>query len=222
MKKIGAPLVTGEFTLSCILRQKAVVLQLRGPTFFSRVAVRALPRLPGRPPRGLIIMGSRQLPCAIGRNGIAAKRREGDGLTPFGRLVNIRWLRRVDAWKVFRPDSYGISRTDGWCDDPTSLQYNRRVILPFRASAENLWRDDGLYDVIGVLDFNVRPRCLGRGSAIFFHLAHADLRPTAGCLALPRPVMRKAQSLWRAQLQIDVGDFFRPLRAPKMAEPTRT
>lgn len=222
MKKIDAPLVTKEFTLSSIFRQKPVVLQLRGPTFFSRVAVRALPRLPGRPPRGVLTMGPHHIPCAIGRNGIAAKRREGDGMTPCGRFVIVHWLRRADAWKVSRPDCFIIKRTDGWCDDPASFLYNRRVTLPFRASAENLWRNDGVYDVIGVLDFNFRPRGLGRGSAIFFHLAHADLRPTAGCLALSRTAMLRAQLLWRAQLQIDVGDFSRPLRAPKIAEPTRT
>ena len=222
MKKIDAPLVTKEFTLSSIFRQKPVVLQLRGPAYFSRVGVRALPRLPGRLPRGLLAMGPHQIPCGIGRNGIAAKRREGDGLTPFGRYTIIHWLRRTGAWKIFRPDSFIIKQTDGWCDDPASFQYNRHVTLPFRASAETLWRGDRVYDVIGVLDFNLRPRSLGRGSAIFFHLAHSDLRPTAGCLAVSRPVMRKAQMLWRAQLQIDVGNFSRPRRAPKIAEPTRT
>jgi L,D-peptidoglycan transpeptidase YkuD (ErfK/YbiS/YcfS/YnhG family) len=47
-----------------------------------------------------------------------------------------------------------------------------------------MWRADHLYDVVGVLDYNIRPRVRGRGSAIFFHIATDDLTPTAGCVAL--------------------------------------
>jgi L,D-peptidoglycan transpeptidase YkuD (ErfK/YbiS/YcfS/YnhG family) len=75
---------------------------------------------------------------------------------------------------------------DGWCDAPDDRNYNRRVRLPYPASAENLWRSDNLYDVVVVLDYNLRPRTRGRGSAIFMHLARADYAPTAGCIALRR------------------------------------
>ncbi len=54
-----------------------------------------------------------------------------------------------------------------------------------------MWREDHAYDVVLVLDFNLRPRIRGGGSAIFFHLAHADSRPTAGCLALSGADMLK-------------------------------
>ena len=80
-----------------------------------------------------------------------------------------------------------ISPHDGWCDDVDDAAYNKPVRLPFPASHEALWRDDQLYDVIGVLDWNVAPVEKGRGSAIFFHVATPDYAPTAGCVALALP-----------------------------------
>jgi L,D-peptidoglycan transpeptidase YkuD (ErfK/YbiS/YcfS/YnhG family) len=73
---------------------------------------------------------------------------------------------------------------DLWCDDPRSQLYNRPLRAPTRLRHEELWRADRLYDVIGVLDFNISPRISGRGSAIFFHISTKDLQPTAGCVAL--------------------------------------
>jgi len=77
-----------------------------------------------------------------------------------------------------------IAPLDGWCDDPAHRAYNRQVRLPFDASHEVLWRDDHVYDVIGVLGWNDDPVERGRGSAIFLHLAREDGRPTEGCVAL--------------------------------------
>jgi L,D-peptidoglycan transpeptidase YkuD (ErfK/YbiS/YcfS/YnhG family) len=77
--------------------------------------------------------------------------------------------------------------------------------MPFRSGAENLWRDDGVYDVIGVLDYNFSPRINGRGSAIFIHLAHTDYRATAGCIAVRRLTMRKMQTLCSAKVRVRIG-----------------
>jgi len=79
---------------------------------------------------------------------------------------------------------------DGWCDAPFHPSYNRFIRHPFSASAERLWREDGIYDIIVVIDFNVRRRIQGRGSAIFFHLARPDFTPTLGCIAIPEREMR--------------------------------
>jgi L,D-peptidoglycan transpeptidase YkuD (ErfK/YbiS/YcfS/YnhG family) len=84
-----------------------------------------------------------------------------------------------------------IRRDAGWCDDPGDPNYNRPVKLPYGASHERLWRDDELYDVFVVLGYNDRPRKRGLGSAIFFHLADPDGRPTAGCIAVSRKDMAK-------------------------------
>jgi L,D-peptidoglycan transpeptidase YkuD (ErfK/YbiS/YcfS/YnhG family) len=85
----------------------------------------------------------------------------------------------------------------GWCDAPEDANYNRCVRLPYPASHERLWRDDGLYDIVIVLGFNDWPRARGRGSAIFMHLARPGYTPTAGCVALARPDMLKLTAALR-------------------------
>jgi len=75
---------------------------------------------------------------------------------------------------------------DGWCDAPHDRNYNRLVRHPYPASAERLWRADGLYDVLVVLDYNASPRVRGKGSAIFMHVARSGYAPTEGCIALTR------------------------------------
>jgi L,D-peptidoglycan transpeptidase YkuD (ErfK/YbiS/YcfS/YnhG family) len=77
-----------------------------------------------------------------------------------------------------------IGRHDGWCDASGDRNYNRPVRLPYPASAEVMWRQDGLYDIVVVLAHNTRPRRRKMGSAIFIHLARPGYRPTEGCIAL--------------------------------------
>ena len=135
--------------------------------------------------------GARQVRCALGPSGVIdpQDKREGDGKTPLGILP----IRRV----LYRPDRGGPPRTalptapiapdDGWCDAPDDPAYNLPVTLPYPASAERMWRDDGLYDLVVVLGYNEDPVQPGRGSAIFLHLAKPDYAPTQGCVALARP-----------------------------------
>ena len=127
-----------------------------------------------------------RLRCAIGRGGFSAHKHEGDGATPVGAFAMRRLLYRPD--REARPQtalpSSAISPSDGWCDAPDDPAYNRPVHLPYPASAENLWRDDHLYDLLVVLGYNDDPVVPGRGSAIFLHLASPDFAPTAGCVAL--------------------------------------
>ncbi len=80
-----------------------------------------------------------------------------------------------------------MTPSDGWCDAPTDRNYNRPVDHPYPASAERLWRDDGLYDVVVVMGYNDHPRIAGRGSAVFMHVGAPGLTPTEGCIALARP-----------------------------------
>jgi L,D-peptidoglycan transpeptidase YkuD (ErfK/YbiS/YcfS/YnhG family) len=93
-----------------------------------------------------------------------------------------------------------IGRDDGWCDAPDDENYNRPVKLPYRASAENLWREDHAYDLIAVVGFNDNPVIAGKGSAIFLHLAKHDFSPTAGCVALAEKDLRAALE------QLQMGD----------------
>lgn len=137
---------------------------------------------------GFLTYKNMYFPVALGRSGIRAGKKEGDGATPFGAWVYTKVLYRPD--KLRRPQTplhaEPLRRNNGWCDAPGDRNYNRQVTLPYAASAESLWRNDQLYDVIVVLDYNRMPRSRGRGSAIFIHVAHPSLSPTEGCIAMRR------------------------------------
>ena len=75
-----------------------------------------------------------------------------------------------------------IRAADGWCDAPRDRNYNRPVRHPYPASAEHMWRRDGLYDIVVVLGYNDRPRIAGRGSAVFLHVAEVVERHRDGQL----------------------------------------
>ena len=126
------------------------------------------------------------VPVALGRGGIAANKREGDGTTPRGRFRLMRLWWRADRLRQPRTalPVQPIRRDDGWCEDPRDRNYNRPVKLSAAATADRLWRDDALYDLVIELDHNTRPRIAGRGSAVFIHVARPGLKATAGCLAL--------------------------------------
>jgi L,D-peptidoglycan transpeptidase YkuD (ErfK/YbiS/YcfS/YnhG family) len=130
--------------------------------------------------------------AAFGRGGIRQDKSEGDGATPTGDLPLRRVLFRADRMRPppCRVPREPIAPDDGWCDDPAHPDYNRMVRLPHAGRVEELWRQDGLYDIIGVLGWNDRPVQRGRGSAIFLHVATADLAPTEGCIALPIAELR--------------------------------
>jgi L,D-peptidoglycan transpeptidase YkuD (ErfK/YbiS/YcfS/YnhG family) len=141
---------------------------------------------------GLLSAGAASYRATIGKAGVSADKREGDGKTPRGRF-NLRGC-------YFRPDRVTrapqtalpiqeLSRHDGWCDDPNHPLYNQFVKLPFNASHEKLWRHDHAYDFIVPLGYNDDPVVAGKGSAIFLHLAQPDWRATEGCIAIARADM---------------------------------
>jgi L,D-peptidoglycan transpeptidase YkuD (ErfK/YbiS/YcfS/YnhG family) len=142
--------------------------------------------------RGVLRIGEITVPCALGRSGIVTRKREGDGGTPSGRFALLHVYYRPDRGlppRTLLPIE-PLTPTAGWCDDPASPRYNRPVNLPFAASHETMWRDDRLYDIVVVLDCNLSPAVRGRGSAIFFHIAREDYRPTEGCVAVAPRHMR--------------------------------
>jgi L,D-peptidoglycan transpeptidase YkuD (ErfK/YbiS/YcfS/YnhG family) len=147
--------------------------------------------------------GSRR--CAIGPAGIARKISEGDGVTPLGVFSLREAFYRAD--RVAKPKSIlpvrAIARDDGWCDAPEDQNYNRLVKLPYPASAESLWREDHLYDIVAVIGFNDDPVYAGKGSAIFLHYARPDFSPTQGCIGLKR------EDLLEALEQLQPGDKIR-------------
>lgn len=175
------------------------------------IVVRRAPDLPGRErgTRGTLRLGPVVLPCALGRSGIRAFKREGDGATPVGHFPILRGMVRGDRPLAAVPmmlPSRRIRRREGWSDDPLDPAYNRAVRLPRRRRAEDLWRDDRLYDVVIVLDYNVTRRARWRGSAVFWHVAQPGLGPTEGCIALStRDMARVIPHLRRRQALIVSG-----------------
>jgi L,D-peptidoglycan transpeptidase YkuD (ErfK/YbiS/YcfS/YnhG family) len=133
------------------------------------------------------------LPVALGRGGIKANKREGDGGTPRGtfRLRRLWW--RAD--RVPRPMTHlpirPITSADGWCEDPADRHYNQPIRLANGQPGDRLKRDDALYDFIIEIDHNTRPRIAGRGSAVFVHVARPGFAPTAGCVALKTDALRR-------------------------------
>lgn len=129
--------------------------------------------------------------CAVGKAGVipAHDKREGDNKSPLG-----VWIMR-EVW--YRPDVYpegpktglpvrATRPDDGWCDAPGDQHYNRPVTLPYPASAERMWREDAVYDLVVILGHNDDPPVPGMGSAIFMHLARDGYPGTEGCVALAR------------------------------------
>jgi L,D-peptidoglycan transpeptidase YkuD (ErfK/YbiS/YcfS/YnhG family) len=141
--------------------------------------------------------------CAIGPGGIAIKHGEGDGITPRGTWPVREIFYRPD--RVMAPNVelplWKIAPDDGWCDAPNDDSYNRLVKLPYPASAETMWRDDHLYDIVAVLGFNDDPVRRGAGSAIFLHQARDDYSATHGCVALAQ------NDLTAALEQLQPGDM---------------
>ncbi len=143
------------------------------------------------PRRGTLIAGPVLIPCALGKGGQTHRKREGDGASPRGTFRLRGGFYRPDRLG-FRPATAlplrRIRPGDGWCDDSRDRRYNRPIPLPAPGiSAEKMWRDDGLYDLVIDLDYNRGPIRPGRGSAIFLHVARPGFRPTEGCVALRRP-----------------------------------
>lgn len=157
--------------------------------FISQITVRARP---GAPTQGLMNINGTVFRCALGRGGTTIFKREGDGATPVARMRLLRGYVRQGsfAYRSALPLKR-ISPTLGWCEVSDDRNYNRPVQIPYAASHERMMRDDELYDACIVLDWNIKPRIRGKGSAIFFHLARAGFQPTAGCVAVTKPVMRR-------------------------------
>lgn len=144
---------------------------------------------PGLPTRGWLTAGPLVLPVALGRGGIKANKREGDGGTPRGtfRLVRLWWRPDQRPRPQTRLPMRRIGHDDAWCEDPADRHYNRPIRRSDSMPGDRLWRDDRLYDLIIELDHNTRPRVAGRGSAVFIHVARPGFGPTAGCVALRAP-----------------------------------
>jgi len=145
----------------------------------------------GNPCRGWLMAGQQTIPVALGRGGIIANKREGDGGTPKGTFRPRQLWWRAD--RSPRPQTFlpvrPIRPGDAWSEDPASRHYNQPIKLGRETSGDRLTRADHLYDFIVEIDHNTSPRVAGRGSAVFLHLARPNFSPTAGCVSMTKSAM---------------------------------
>ena len=171
-------------------RQDLSYCYKRSPMARQLVAVR-IHTAAGTRLRGWMRFSGQAMPVTLGRGGVLANKREGDGGTPRGTFRPLRLWWRAD--RHLRPHTFlpvrPIGPNDAWCEDPADRRYNRPIRLTGAQAGDRLRRDDHLYDFISEIDHNTRPRMAGRGSAVFLHLARTNFGPTAGCVAMTRPAM---------------------------------
>ena len=176
----------------------------RGGRPLSSVTVRAAA---GQRTRGWLTAGGQTIPVALGRGGIRANKREGDGGTPKGTFRPLRLWWRADRHP--RPSTFlpvrAIGPEDAWCEDPADRHYNQPVRLNSNRGGDRLTRDDHLYDFIIEIDHNTHPRIAGRGSAVFLHLARQDFSPTAGCVSMTRGAMLRLLARLGPETRIVIG-----------------
>jgi len=171
--------------------RQAVVVTSRGANFFE-ASLSAWERA-GRGWRR--ILGP--WPAVVGRSGFALRgeKREGDGRTPSG-IFAIGTAFGRDAARPTGLSYRQATPEDFWVDDVSSAQYNQWVRgRPLASSFETMLREDGLYDLGTVIEYNTNPVVPGLGSAIFVHIwRDGGKKPTAGCVALSRPRLAKLLS----------------------------
>lgn len=135
----------------------------------------------------------RHVPAVVGRTGIAkeGQKKEGDGHTPSGSFTlteSFGYGPVVNTGLTYRK----VGADDFWVDDVDSSQYNLWIrSKPQANSFERLLRDDHLYKLAVVIDYNRNPVVKGAGSAIFMHIWRRWDQPTAGCVATSERNLRK-------------------------------
>ena len=140
-----------------------------------------------------LVYNQYKVKCAVGKMGIGLKKKEGDFITPIGDYKIKYILYRKDRVKKIQSKlrKITIKKNMGWCNDPKSKKYNKLVNLPFNYSYEQLFKKENVYDIILVLNYNMRPIKKDKGSAIFIHVAKKNYRRTQGCVAVKKSDLLK-------------------------------
>jgi L,D-peptidoglycan transpeptidase YkuD (ErfK/YbiS/YcfS/YnhG family) len=161
----------------------------------------------GNSRRSWLTFAAATLPVALGRGGILANKREGDGGTPRGVFRPRRLWWRADRYP--RPRTHlpvrAIRPEDGWCENPGDRHYNQPIRLAPGQAGDRLTRGDHLYDFIVEIDHNTTPRIAGRGSAVFLHLARENFGPTAGCVSMTQSAMLRLLRRLGPETRIIIG-----------------
>ena len=145
--------------------------------------------------------------CALGKAGIGEKKREGDNVTPTGTFKIVKIYYRSDRVKKISSKLrlIEITKNMGWCDDPNSKNYNQLINLPSKYNHEKLFKKNNIYDLIIVLNYNMKPVIKNKGSAIFIHIAKKNYQPTQGCIALKKNDLLKLLSKISKNIKIKIN-----------------
>ncbi len=156
---------------------------------------------------GLIKYKNFKFRCALGKAGIGEKKREGDNITPKGNHKIVKIYYRSDRIKKISSKFrlIQITKNMGWCDDPNSKSYNQLVNLPSKYTHEKLFKKNNIYDIIVVLNYNIKPVIKNKGSAIFIHVAKKNYPPTQGCIALKKNDLLKLLSKISKNIKIKIN-----------------
>ena len=144
--------------------------------------------------------------CSIGKNGINIKKREGDLCTPKGNFLIKKVFYRSDKIKKINTKikKIKIKKNMGWCNDPKHKKYNSLINTREKIKHEKLYRRDGKYDLIIIIDYNLVKPIPFKGSAIFIHLTN-NYKPTAGCIALRKNDMLVLLKLINKKTKIKIS-----------------
>ena len=136
----------------------------------------------------ILFIDNYKLRCSIGKRGITSNKKEGDSKTPKGSFLLKSIFYRKDKIYNLRSSLRKkiITKNMGWCDDVSSIHYNKLIRFPFSHGAEKLWLRDRIYDVIIIINYNLKPVIKNKGSAIFLHMAKKNYSPTKGCIAISK------------------------------------
>jgi L,D-peptidoglycan transpeptidase YkuD (ErfK/YbiS/YcfS/YnhG family) len=149
----------------------------------------------------------------VGWNGVAERRREGDGTTPAGvfTIGRVMYGNAPDPGVRYRYRRLACG--DWWNEDPRSATYNTFQHVrcgarpPFRVTTPGLWQEKRAYRHFAVIEYNMRPVIPGRGSGIFLHAQTGS--STNGCVSLP------------ANRLVSVLRWLDPAKSPRIAIGTR-
>jgi L,D-peptidoglycan transpeptidase YkuD (ErfK/YbiS/YcfS/YnhG family) len=145
--------------------------------------------------------------CSYGRKGIKEKKHEGDQITPKGTFKIEKIYYRSDRIKKIscKLKLFKIKKNMGWCDDPASKNYNKEIKIPCKFSYEKMYRNDNVYDLILVLNYNINPIIKNKGSAIFIHVSKKFYQKTNGCIALKKKNLLKLIPLIKKNTKIKIS-----------------
>ena len=154
----------------------------------------------------ILSYGNYKVKCAIGKRGIGVKCKEGDLITPKGIYKIAKIFLRKDRIKKFKTkiNTFPIKKKMGWCNDPHSKNYNKLINYPFNCTFEKLFRKDNIYDVVMVLNYNMKPVIKNKGSAIFLHISKKNYAPTEGCIAIRKSHIKKLLMLISKSTKIKI------------------